>query len=128
MRAGDRTEGRGAPGRRRTIAAMKIALVQQHPAADKSDHIRRRLEGVGHPAKAGADVIAFAELAFERFHPQRPADGDPLRLAQAVPGPMTEALAERARRHGVVIVLNLYERDGRQAYDCSPVIDADGRL
>jgi len=128
VRAGDRTEGRGARGRRRTIAAMKIALVQQHAAADKSDNIRRGLEGVDRAAKAGADVVAFAELAFERFHPQRPADGDPLRLAEPVPGPMTEAFAERARRHGVVIVLNLYERDGRQAYDCSPVIDADGRL
>jgi N-carbamoylputrescine amidase len=27
-----------------------------------------------------------------------------------------------------VTVLNLYERDGADAYDCSPVIDADGRL
>src|SRR6185295_16639012 len=128
MRAGDRTEGRGAPGRRRTIAAMKIALVQQHAAADKSDNIRRGLEGVDRAATAGADVVAFAELAFERFHPQRPADGDSHRLAEPVPGPLTDAFAERARRHGVVIVLNLYERDGRQAYDCSPVIDADGRL
>jgi hypothetical protein len=28
----------------------------------------------------------------------------------------------------MVVVLNLYERDGAHAYDCSPVIDADGRL
>jgi N-carbamoylputrescine amidase len=28
----------------------------------------------------------------------------------------------------VVIVLNLYEREGERAYDSSPVIDADGRL
>jgi N-carbamoylputrescine amidase len=28
----------------------------------------------------------------------------------------------------MVIILNLYERDGARAYDCSPVIDADGRL
>ena len=41
---------------------------------------------------------------------------------------MTDAFAARARRHGMVIVLNLYERDGSHAYDCSPVIDADGRL
>jgi N-carbamoylputrescine amidase len=45
-----------------------------------------------------------------------------------VPGPTTERFAELARRAGVVVVLNLYERDGREAYDCSPVIDADGRL
>jgi N-carbamoylputrescine amidase len=107
---------------------VKIALVQQHASADKSDNIRRGLDAVDKAAAQKADVVVFAELAFERFHPQRPADGDPLRLAEPVPGPLTDAFAERARRHGLVIVLNLYERDGRYAYDCSPVIDADGRL
>ena len=107
---------------------MKIALVQQHASADTSDNVRRGLEAVDRAAAAGADLIAFAELAFERFHPQRPADGDPLRLAAPVPGPLTEAFAERARRHGVVVVLNLYERDGQHTYDSSPVIDADGTL
>lgn len=107
---------------------MKIALVQQHASPDKSGNIQRGLDAVDAAAAAGAAVVVFAELAFERFFPQRPADGDRLRHAEPVPGPMTEAFAERARRHGVVIVLNLYERDGAQAYDCSPVIDADGRL
>lgn len=79
-------------------------------------------------AKRGAQVVVFAELAFERFYPQRPADADPLRFAEPVPGPLTEAFAARARQHGLVIVLNLYERDGNRAYDSSPVIDADGTL
>jgi N-carbamoylputrescine amidase len=107
---------------------VKIALIQQHASSDKADNIARGLAAVDAAAAQGAQVAVFAELAFERFHPQRPADSDPLRLAETVPGPMTDAFAERARRHGMVIVLNLYERDGRHAYDCSPVIDADGRL
>jgi N-carbamoylputrescine amidase len=45
-----------------------------------------------------------------------------------VPGPLTEAFAARARELGVVTILNLYERDGGRAFDCSPVIDADGTL
>jgi predicted amidohydrolase len=107
---------------------VKIALVQQHAAADKSENIQRGLAAVDEAAARGADLVVFAELAFDRFYPQRPAEGDPLRLAETVPGPLTDAFAERARRHGLVIILNLYERDGRHAYDCSPVIDADGRL
>lgn len=107
---------------------MKIALIQQHAAPDKSDNIYRGLEAVDEAAAAGANLVVFAELAFERFYPQNPADADPLRLAEPVPGPMTEAFAEKAKRHGMVMVLNLYERDGSHAYDCSPVIDADGRL
>ena len=107
---------------------MKIALVQQRATLDKTDNIQRGLAAVDEAARQGAAVIVFAELAFERFHPQRPAGANPLELAEPVPGPLTEAFAERARRHGVVIILNLYERDGDRAYDCSPVIDADGRL
>ena len=107
---------------------MKIALVQQRASPDKAENIQRGLAAVDEAARQGAALVVFAELAFERFHPQRPAAGDPLRLAEPVPGPMTEAFAARARQHGVVIVLNLYERDGAHAYDCSPVIDADGRL
>jgi N-carbamoylputrescine amidase len=107
---------------------VKIALVQQHASDSKSSNVARGLAAVDAAARAGANVIVFAELAFERFYPQRPADGDPHRHAETVPGSTTEAFAERAKRHGVVIVLNLYERDGTRAYDCSPVIDADGRL
>ena len=107
---------------------MKIALIQQRASHDKSDNIRRGLEALDEAAANGAAVAVFAELAFERFYPQRPADHDPLRLAEPVPGALTQAFAERAQRHGVVVVLNLYERDGPHAYDCSPVIDADGRL
>ena len=107
---------------------MKIALIQQHASPDKADNITRGLAAVDRAASQGANLVVFAELAFERFYPQNPADADPLRFAEPVPGPMTDAFAERARRHGLVIVLNLYERDGSRAYDCSPVIDADGRL
>lgn len=107
---------------------MKIALIQQHASPDKTDNIRRGLAAMDAAAAQGADVAVFAELAFERFYPQHPADGDPLRLAEPVPGPLTDAFADAARRHGMVVVLNLYERDGGHAYDCSPVIDADGRL
>jgi N-carbamoylputrescine amidase len=79
-------------------------------------------------ARGGASLVAFAELAFERFHPQRPAPPEPWRLAETIPGPLTDRFAQKARELGVVVVLNLYERDGERTYDCSPVIDADGTL
>jgi predicted amidohydrolase len=110
------------------IAFVKIALVQQHASANKTENVERGLAAVDEAAAKGADVVVFAELAFERFYPQRPAAGDPIQLGEPVPGPVTERFADRARRRGVVIVLNLYERDGRSGFDCSPVIDADGRL
>lgn len=107
---------------------MKIALIQQHATADKADNLARGLTTLETAARQGANVAAFAELAFEPFYPQEPARGDVRALAEPVPGPTTDALAAAARRFGLVIVFNLFERAGERTYDCSPVIDADGTL
>lgn len=109
-------------------AALRIALVQQHASADHEDNVRRGLAAVERAAADGARIIGFAELAFESFHPQTRATGDVLALAEPVPGPTVARFSELARRLGVVIVLNLYERAGDRAFDASPVIDADGAL
>jgi len=109
--------------------SLRIALVQQHAASDRGDNLRRALAAAESAATAGARLVAFAELAFTPFYPLRPAGGPPpLALAETVPGPTTEAFAALARRLGIVVVLNLYEREGDRAFDSSPVIDADGRL
>jgi predicted amidohydrolase len=107
---------------------VKIALVQQHATCDKTNNVRRGLDAVDEAAAHDARIVVFPELAFERFHPQRPATGNVSSLAEPVPGPTVDVFCERAARHGIVLVLNLYERDGLRTFDCSPVIDADGRL
>ncbi len=107
---------------------MRIALVQQKAGPDKGLNVERGLQAVRAAAAAGARLVAFAELAFERFHPQNPAGSDVLSLAEPIPGPTTGAFAALAKELGVVLVLNLFERDGSRSFDCSPVIDADGTL
>jgi predicted amidohydrolase len=107
---------------------MQIALVQQRASADKQANVERGLEALQVAAANGSQLIAFAELAFERFYPQRPAGPDFANLAEPVPGPITVAFQEKAAELGVVVVLNLFERDGERTFDSSPVIDADGSL
>ena len=107
---------------------MKVALVQQHASADHASNIRRGAEAFKEAARAGASLVAFAELAFLRFLPQYQATPDALSLAEPIPGPTTELFSDLARDHGVVTVLNLLERDGNKTYDSSPVIDKDGRI
>ena len=80
---------------------MKIALVQQHAAPDKADNLARGLKHFDEAAAAGAKLVCFAELAFEPFYPQRVAAGDVKSHAEPIPGPITDAFSERARRHGV---------------------------
>ncbi len=107
---------------------MKVALIQQHATDDLEDNLSRGIEAVHQAAKAGANLVAFAELGFTPFWPQFPATADAATKAERIPGPMTEKFSGLAGRYGIVIVLNLFERDGDRAFDCSPVIDADGRL
>lgn len=107
---------------------MRLALVQQHATRDKAANTARGLAALESAARAGAELVAFAELAFEWFHPQRPAGPDPLALAEPVDGPLVAAFQKKARELGVVTIINLYERAGDRAYDASPVIDADGTL
>ena len=107
---------------------MKIALVQYQPTADHNASVQRGLEALEEAAQAGANLVAFPELAFTPFYPQHKAGTTAIDLAEPVPGPTTNLFAEAARRLGVVVVLNLYERAGNKAYDTSPVIDADGTL
>lgn len=107
---------------------MRIALVQQHAAHDKAANLARGLAALEDAARRGAALVGFAELAFERFHPQRPADAAYRSLAEPLDGPIVTAFQRKARELGVVVVLNLFERDGDRTFDSSPVIDADGSL
>ena len=106
----------------------RIALVQQFATADKNANIARGLQTVDEAVRRGANLVCFAELAFEPFYPRCRATPGSREMAETIPGPTTAAFAERARNHNMVIVLNLFERDGDRCFDCSPVINADGTL
>jgi N-carbamoylputrescine amidase len=107
---------------------VRLALVQQPAGEDRQANRERGLAALERAAGHGAQVVVFAELAFERFLPQERATPEALALAEPVPGPTTDAFRERARELGVVVVLNVFERDGERTFDSSPVIDADGTL
>jgi len=107
---------------------MKIALVQHEASEDRDANRRRGLIAVEKAAEHGAQIICFAELGFDPFYPQEVATQEKLNLAEEIPGPTTEEFASRAADLGVVLVLNLFERDKDHTYNSSPVIDADGKL
>ncbi len=112
---------------------MKIALIQQEATANIDDNLGRGLAAARNAAQEGAQVICFAELAFEPFYPRVQAveqtwGAEARALGQPIPGPITEAFQQLAAEYGVVVILNLYERDGQRSFDTSPVIDADGSL
>ena len=116
---------------------MKLAVIQCNATEDLDANLERGLQSLKRAAESGADLVVYPELAFTPFYPQhrkscysecKPGDLPPLSLAETIPGPTTEIFCKAAREYGVVIVLNLYARQGSKAFDASPVIDADGTL
>jgi len=107
---------------------LKIALVQQHVTRNKEDNIARGIETLEEAASQGAQLVAYPELAFDFFLPQYPATQESLDLAETIPGPTTEIFCRKAKELKVVIILNLFEREGDRTYDSSPVIDVDGEI
>jgi N-carbamoylputrescine amidase len=107
---------------------IKIALIQLFATNKKSDNLQKGLKAADEAAMNGAQIICFAELAFEPFYPQRRPDPEVDVLAETIPGTITDAFSELAKKHGVVIILNLFELENGKTFDSSPVIDADGNF
>jgi len=110
---------------------MNIALVQHNVADSPSRAVERGVQALAAAAESGADLVVFPELSFTPFYPRIPVIERPesaFDLAEPVPGPTTDTLARAAAKHGVVVVFNLMERDGKRTFDTSPVLDADGTL
>lgn len=107
---------------------MKIALIQQSASDNKTVNIERGLITAKEAASNGANIICFAELSFTKFYPQNPSDNNNLNLAETIPGATTNLFSKLAKEFGVVIILNLYEKENRKTYDSSPIIDIDGNI
>jgi nitrilase len=114
-------------------AAVQIAPVLDQPGGT----VNKVLEAIDQAAAQGAQLAVFPET-FVPYYPYfsfvKPAVSmgpDHLRLyeeAVHVPGPVTEAVAERARARGVVVVLGVNERDHGSLYNTQLIFDADGAL
>lgn len=108
---------------------MRIALAQQHASPDRGDNLSRALDAMQRARDHGAELIVFAELAIDRFFPQHQRRESARAIAEAIPGPATEAIGRQARDLRLVTVFNLYEADAAgSCYDSSPVFDADGQI
>lgn len=107
---------------------MKIALIQYAAGHDVEENRDRGTEALKEAADNDAKLVIYPELCFTPFFPQHPPKGRPLPEGETIPGPTTEAFGRLAKEFGVVIVLNLYERDGGKHFDSSPLIDAGGEV
>ncbi len=106
----------------------RVGLVQMSCSADPDDNLRRATEAVRQAAGQGAQVVCLPELFRTQYFCQR-EDAALFDLAEPVPGPTTQHLAEVARQSQVVVIASVFERRAPGVYhNTAAVLDADGTL
>ncbi|SFW15037.1 N-carbamoylputrescine amidase [Sinomicrobium oceani] len=108
------------------MTKVKVGLVQNTCVADKQENLEKAISGIKKGAAQGAQIVCLQEL-FTSLYFCDTEDYDNFALAEAIPGPSTDALCEVAAAHGVVVIASLFEKRAQGLYhNTTAVIDADG--
>jgi N-carbamoylputrescine amidase len=107
---------------------VRIALAQQAATDDTAANLERMLRTMEQAKDRGAGLFCVPELALMPFFPQHERFLAATDLAEPIPGPTADRIAQKARELAMVTVFNMYESAEGLFYDSSPVFDADGSL
>lgn len=107
---------------------VAVALLQVSCAESTEANTAKAVERIADAAKKGARIACLPELFRSRYFCQT-EDNAHFKLAEAIPGPSTEALCAAAKAHNIALVAGLFEKRAQGVYHNSAVvIDADGKL
>jgi N-carbamoylputrescine amidase len=105
---------------------VQVALIQAKGVPRKDVNVERALSRIADAVQAGANIVCLQEL-FAGQYPCQSEDHTRFDEAEPIPGPISEALAAAAAKHGVVVVSSLFERRAPGLYHNTAVVfDADG--
>jgi N-carbamoylputrescine amidase len=105
---------------------IQVAVVQVACSHSKQENVQKTLDGLADAAARGAQVVCLQEL-FHGLYPCQTEDHAHFAEAEPIPGPTSQALADAAKRHHLVIVGSLFERRAAGLYHNTAVVfDADG--
>jgi N-carbamoylputrescine amidase len=108
------------------MSVVKIGTVQMSCVADKAANISKTIEQIKVAAAKGAQIVCLQEL-FTSLYFCDVEDHDNFLLAEAIPGPSTDAFSKVAAELNVVIIASLFEKRAQGLYhNTTAVIDADG--
>ena len=115
------------------VAAVQIAPVLDRPGGT----LDKVLQAIDDAAERGVRFAVFPET-FLPYYPYFSFVEPPVSQGKAhlklyeeavvVPGPVTQALSAAAKRHAMVLVMGVNERDGGTLYNAQIVFDADGTM
>jgi len=106
---------------------VPIGLIQTKVFADNSKNLAKTAVLVETAANKGAKIICLQELYKTLYFPQyRKSNKE---AAETIPGESTAIFSELAKKHQVVIIVPIYEKNpNNEYYNSAVVIDANGKL
>jgi N-carbamoylputrescine amidase len=105
-----------------------VGLIQMSCSPDPRENFSKAEARIREAAARGAQIICLQEL-FRSQYFCREENADLFNLAEPIPGPSTEALANLAHGLNVSIVGSLFERRAAGVYhNTAAILDADGSL
>ena len=105
---------------------VKVGTVQMSCTKDPQENLTKAIEKIREAAAKGAQIVCLQEL-FRSLYFCDVEDYENFKLAEAIPGPSTDALSAVAKETGVVIIASLFEKRTEGLYhNTTAVIDADG--
>src|ERR1700689_4885176 len=107
---------------------FNVGLVQMAVSRNPRENLARAIAKIEEARRNGAQVVCLPELFQSQYFCQK-EDTANFDLAEAVPGPPTEALSRGAQKAKVVVVAPLFERRAAGVYhNTAAIIDADGKI
>ena len=101
-------------------------MVQMTCAADKATNLDKAIRQIRAAKAKGAQIVCLQEL-FTSLYFCDEEQYENFNLAEAIPGPSTDALSALAGELGVVIIASLFEKRAQGLYhNTTTVLDADG--
>jgi N-carbamoylputrescine amidase len=110
------------------LRPFTVGLIQMRCSDDSEENLRQASALLREAAHRGVQVACLPELFRTRYFCQT-EDSTRFELAEPIPGPTTEALAQVARQTNMVIVGSIFERRAPGLYHNTAVVfDSDGTM
>lgn len=107
---------------------VKVGLIQAKWEGEVEAMIQKHEKMIDEAADKGVQILCLQEL----FHlPYFPAEQDAkwYEFAEPIPGPLTNRMQKKAKEHGMVLIVPMYEKEMAGVYyNTSVVFDADGKM
>ena len=103
---------------------LRVGMAQmQVDSGQPGPNLERAVQRIGDAARAGCDLVVLPTCLDIGW-------GDPRarQLAQPLPGPHQQRLADAARANGIFVAAGLVERSGEQLFNAAVLLDDAGRL